>query len=133
MLSLSRSLRVKTWSNLSKAIVEQFDGVGPTISAKLIAAGFSTVDSIKAVNTPRLELVCGRSAPFGSQLKQAAQRLPTLDVSGLKLLKNDMAEKTVEVGLSVYINAPAGRDQHDHEFLLAVGPDGTRTSKRCIY
>jgi ATP-dependent DNA helicase HFM1/MER3 len=42
-----------------------------------LAAGFTTFDSLEKADPRRLETITGRKYPFGNQLKQALQELPS--------------------------------------------------------
>ncbi|KAH9816362.1 ATP-dependent DNA helicase MER3 [Teratosphaeria destructans] len=100
-LMLARSLGAQVWDD-SPLHIMQLDGVGPVYVRKLVNAGIKSIQDIELTDAHRLETVCSRNPPYGTQLQAKARAFPNLMVS-LKAMGQPKIVKGQHV--SVHIKA----------------------------
>jgi len=71
---LEKCLRQKMWEN-SRFIAAQIRGIGSSTAKKLAGGKLSSFDAIEQASTAKIEVICGRKFPFGSNLKRNARTL----------------------------------------------------------
>ena len=70
--SLQRSIG---WHDDPLAAVRQLEGIGPALAQKLHSASAGSLEALATQAPSRIELVCGKASPFGSQCVRAARSL----------------------------------------------------------
>ncbi|KAF2765543.1 hypothetical protein EJ03DRAFT_345617 [Teratosphaeria nubilosa] len=119
-LMLARSLGAQVWDD-SPLHIMQLDGVGPVYVRKLVNAGIKSIEDIELTDAHRLETVCSRNPPYGTELQAKARAFPKLMVS-LKAMGHPKIVKGEHV--SVHVKAEIG-------FLNEKVPDTFQ--KRPVY
>lgn len=105
-LVLAKALRTRLWESTGCA-VRQLDGVGDKTALLLVDGGLRTLDDVAAADPRRLESICKRAFPFGSQLQRQVQALPTASL-GLAEVGASASHVDVELRLERLSDGVAG-------------------------
>lgn len=80
VLLLHKCLNQKMWPD-SKNQTRQIEGIGAKLSTLLENAGVTTLPQVLEANPRRLEAICGRKAPFGTNMLQEVKSIPKYEIS----------------------------------------------------
>ena len=83
---LSKCLSCGLWNN-SPFVSKQIEKIGAMLSSTLVAAKYTTFESIAKQDPRQLEMAMGKSAPFGNHVRNSAMHFPSYELSVIQVFK----------------------------------------------